>query len=301
MINASLRQIEYACAVARSGGVTAAAEALHVSQPALSVALGQLEAALGQPLFLRRAGGTVVPTGFGRGWLAEAQDMLGGIARLMQGAVQAAPVRLACFEDLAPALLARLLRGLEGAEVVLEPSVLGFEAITEGLRQGRIDLALTWDLGLGAEVARVEVARVAPHAVMAADHPLLRRRRSVTLAELAGVPLILTDQGLSVGHIRGLFSQAGLTPRIAHRTASLELMRSFAANGLGVGISYTRPLSRHSHDGQKVAVLPISDAGSEPVVLAHPAGHPPSGAAARLVEMLPALLPFGKDADSMAT
>ena len=113
--------------------------------------------------------------------------------------------------------------------------------------------------------------------------------------------MILTDQGLSVGHIRGLFSQAGLSPRIAHRTASLELMRSFAANGLGVGISYTRPLSRHSHDGQKVATLPIADAGHEPVVLAHLAAHPPTGAAAALVEMLPALLPFGKDADSMAT
>ncbi|MBC2835560.1 LysR family transcriptional regulator [Paragemmobacter straminiformis] len=300
MINGTLRQIEYACAVGRFGGVTAAAEALHVSQPALSVALGQLEAALGQPLFQRRAGGRVVPTAFGRGWLAEAQAQLGAMERLMAGAVVQAPVRLACFEDLAPALLARVLRGLEGTGIAVEPAVLGFEAITEGLRLGRIDLALTWDLGLGTEVARQVLTRVVPHAVLAIDHPLLRRRRSVTLAELAEVPLILTDQGLSVGHIRGLFSQAGLSPRIAHRTASLELMRSFAANGLGVGISYARPLARHSHDGQRVMTLPISDAGSEPVVLAHHAGHPPTGAAHRLVELLPALLPFGREADSMA-
>ena len=57
MLSLTLRQIDYATAVARHGGITRAAEALHVSQPALSVALGQVEAAVGQPLFLRRAGG----------------------------------------------------------------------------------------------------------------------------------------------------------------------------------------------------------------------------------------------------
>lgn len=41
--------------------------------------------------------------------------------------------------------------------------------------------------------------------------------------------------------MRALFTRAGLVPQIAHRAASLELMRSFAANGLGVGISYSRP------------------------------------------------------------
>ena len=40
MLSLTLRQIEYATATARHGGMTAAAAALHVSQPALSVALG---------------------------------------------------------------------------------------------------------------------------------------------------------------------------------------------------------------------------------------------------------------------
>ncbi|MCX8510044.1 MAG: LysR family transcriptional regulator, partial [Rhodobacteraceae bacterium] len=57
MLSITLRQLEYAVAVGRAESVTLAAEALHVSQPALSVALAQLEAQLGQPLFLRRPGG----------------------------------------------------------------------------------------------------------------------------------------------------------------------------------------------------------------------------------------------------
>ena len=74
--------------------------------------------------------------------------------------------------------------------------------------------------------------------------------------------------------MRALFSRAGYAPRIAHRCASLELMRSFAANGLGVGLSYSQPAPRQSPDGKALVVLPVTDAGVEPVVLARPANAP---------------------------
>ncbi|HEX9859533.1 MAG TPA: LysR substrate-binding domain-containing protein, partial [Paracoccaceae bacterium] len=113
---------------------------------------------------------------------------------------------------------------------------------------------------------------------------------SITLAQLAREPLILADQGLSLGHMRALFSQRGLAPTIAHRTATLELMRSFAANGLGVGLSYTRPAPAHSYDGQPLALRRIADAGpGEPVVLARLAANPLSANAACLAEAITAL------------
>ena len=293
MIPATLRQIEYATATARFGGVTAAAEALNVSQPALSVALAQLEQTLGQPLFLRRPGGRITPTAFGRGWLAEAQAQLDALGRLMAGETPAAPVRLACFEDLAPTLLAPLLRKLAAIapDIAIEPAVLSFESIADGLRQGRIDLALTWDLGLDAACEKTVLMQVTPHAVTSADHTLVRAaKRGITLEALSEHPLILADQGLSLGHMRALFTARGLPFRIAHRTATLDLMRSFAANGLGVGISYTRPHGRRSQDGARLAALTITAAGTEPVILARMAGnalHPP---AARLAEAIPGLL-----------
>jgi DNA-binding transcriptional LysR family regulator len=293
MIAATIRQLEYATATARFGGVTAAAEALHISQPALSVALAQLEATLGQPLFLRRPGGRITPTAFGRGWLAEAQVQLDALTRLMSGETPAAPVRLACFEDLAPTLLAPLLRKLTdlAPDIAIEPTVLSFESIADGLRQGRIDLAITWDLGLDATCDRTVLMEVAPHAIAPADHPLARAgRKGITLQALSEHPLILADQGLSLGHMRALFTARGLPFIIAHRTATLDLMRSFAANGLGIGLSYTRPAGRRSHDGARMATLSITDAGTEPVILARMAGnalHPP---AARLADLIPALL-----------
>jgi DNA-binding transcriptional LysR family regulator len=293
MIQVTVRQLEYATATARFGGVTAAAEALHISQPALSVALAQLETTLGQPLFLRRPGGRITPTSFGRTWLAEAQTQLDALTRLMSGSTPAAPVRLAVFEDLAPAFLAPLLRRLASTapDIVLEPEVLAFEPLTEALRQGRIDLALTWDLGLDAGCDKTVIMDVAPHAVLPQDHPLVARsRRGLSLASLADEPLVLADQGLSIGHIRAMFAQKGLACRIAHRTASLELMRSFAANGLGIGLSYTRPFGRRSHDGARLATLPIIDVGSEPIVLARIAANPLHPPAARLAALIPDLI-----------
>lgn len=296
MLSVTLRQLEYAVAVARHGTVTAAAEALAVSQPALSVAIAQLEAQLGKALFLRRSGGPITPTSFGRSFLDGAEARLADLSRLMDGeAARPLPVRLAVFEDLAPVLLAPILTRLAPADCPVDPLVLGFEAITEGLRRGTIDLAVTYDLGLGPAIDRQVLARIVPHAVLAAGHPLARRA-GVSLAELAAEPLILADQGLSLGHVRALFSTRGLSPRIAHRTATLELMRSFAANGMGVGLSWTRPAPGQSYDGSPLVTRPLLDAGGgEPVVLAtlpaNPRSAPANRLAAELQRGLAALLP----------
>lgn len=300
MLNVTLRQIEYATATARFGGVTAAAEALNVSQPALSVALAQLEQTLGQPLFLRRPGGPITPTAFGRGWLTEAQAQLDALIRLMAGDIPAAPVRLACFEDLAPTHLAPLLKKLAASapDIAIAPEILPFEAIADGLRHCRIDLAITWDLGLDSSAERIVLQQVTPHAVANPDHPVVAQgRRGLTLAALSAHPLILADQGPSLAHMRALFTARDLPFTVAHRTATLDLMRSFAANGFGVGLSYTRPSGRRSHDGARLATLPLIDAGSEPIILARTAGNPLPPPADHIARLIPNFFTPSPEAD----
>lgn len=299
MLSITLRQLEYATAIARHRGMTAAAEALHVSQPALSVAVAQLEAILGRALFLRRPGGRIAPTSFGHGWLERADVVLAGLNRLSNDESRQQDVRLAVFEDIAPASLAPLIQASASQDLTLIPQVMGFEALADALRKGRADLALTWDLGLETDIARRVLVEVPPHVVLAADHPLAGRA-DLTLADVSGEPLVLADQGLSIGHMRALFSQRGLTARIAHRTASLELMRSFAANGLGVGISYTNPVGRLSQDGKPLTTRLLTDAGTEPLVLAHLAANPPSGAALAVAALLPLALPLAPFSDHPA-
>ena len=269
-LSLTLRQLEYAVAILRHGGLSAAAEALHVSQPALSVALAGLEAELGQPLFLRRPGGPMQPTGFGADWLAEAEAHLAGLSALMRGR-RVAPLRLAVFEDLAPAVLAPLL-AQSGEAVQARP--MGFQALAEALRAGTADAAVAWALGLPPGLTEVVLAEVAPQVVLAEDHPLAARQ-SLALSDLAEQDLVVTDQDLSIAHLQAVFHARGLRPRIAHRCATLDLMRSFAANGLGVGISYTQPAPRISHDGRPFTLREIADAGREAVVLARRSDAPP--------------------------
>lgn len=293
MLSITLRQLEYAVAVGRAESVTLAAETLHVSQPALSVALAQLEGQLGKSLFLRRPGGPMRATSFGRGFLDRAEAILADLSRLTS-AEAAAPVTLACFIDLAPLILAPLMARARLAcpDIHITALVAGFETLADHLSRGRADLAITYDLGLDGAMHRHEIARLSPHAVLASGHPLAAKP-ALTLADLAAEPLILADQGLSVGHMRGLFTRAGLVPHIARRVASLELMRSFAANGLGVGLSYSRPVPGQSYDGQALLTRPILDAGpGEPVVLVHHRANPLSASAERLAALIRASPPL---------
>ena len=289
MLSLTLRQIEYACGVAAHGGMSAAAGALHVSQPALSVALAQLEAHLGQPLFLRRPGGRLMPTSFGQRWLTEAEEALQRLTRLADPArLSGQTLRLAVFEDLAASCLGPLLARTADS-IDLRPSLMGFEELAQALTQGRADLALTWDLGLESGIARQIIARIPPHAVLAAPHPLASCP-TLSLQDLVDHPLILTDQGLSISHMRGLFARAGLQPSLARRAATLDLMRSLAANGLGVGLSYTNPAARLSQDGKPLVTRPIHDAGSEAIVLAWVKGNPPAPAQDQLAQALSDLI-----------
>lgn len=290
MLSVSFRKIEYALAVSDHGGVTAAARALNVSQPSLSVSLAQLETELGRPLFVRRKGHGIRPTSFGRSFLEDAR-MLIGQARILMDSGQSQSdisgnVSFGCFEDLAPFYLARILAALpaEFSAVAVHNTVCGFDEIAEGLNQGTMDLALTYDLGLGDRVDRHPIASARPHALVAAGHRLAGSA-SVTLEQLAREPLVLTSQALSWQHILDLFRAGGHDPHIGHKAGSFELQRSLVANGLGVAVCYARPSVAESYDGGRLKTLPISDPLPEQkILLAHGRHSPPTAAVRALME-----------------
>ncbi len=273
MLSVSVRQIEYVVAVAEYGGVTSAADALHVSQPALSVAISRLEEHLGKPLFIRRKGCAVVPTSFGRNFLEESKQILQSLTRLVapgaSKAEQYQPIVMGCFEDLAPMVIGRLQAFVmqQYPGMVLTTKIGSFEWLYEEMTAGRIDFSVTYNLGLDAGFDHREATSLLPRALLYAEHPLANRDR-ISLAELSRYPLILSNQGLSIRHILDLFAHCGITPTIAHRASSFETMRSLIANGLGVGLSYTHPGSAVSYDGLPVVEVSIADdLKPEPVVI----------------------------------
>jgi DNA-binding transcriptional LysR family regulator len=290
----TLRQLEYAVAVGQLKGVSLAATELNVSQPAISMAIARLEEEVGRPLFIRRRGSLVVPTSFGRPFLREAQSVLAAAGRLIdpdEGALAApTPVAVGCFTDLAPILLAPALTRFRKHHpaISVTTQVGDFDSLTEALRGGRIDFALTYELGFDGGFVRQKLASLQPHAIVATDH-WLAGRQTVTLRELAGDALILSDQTRSVQHLLELFHRVGVDPHIAQRDASLETMRSLSANDFGVGIAYTRPTPRQSYDGRPLAVVEIADeAAAALIVMATHRTNPPTPSAQSLMDTLTA-------------
>lgn len=121
-------------------------------------------------------------------------------------------------------------------------------------------------------------------------------RPHVALADLVDQPLILSEDGLSIRHVLGLFRKLNAKPTVRHRVRSLEVMRSLVGSGAGLGISYTIPPSGKTYDHKRIGAVPIADSfAKEPIILARngfapltealraetPRGaQPPSGASA---------------------
>lgn len=276
MIDFSLRQLEYFVATAEHGGVSAAARARHVSQPSVSLAIAQLEAALGAPLFRRQASRGVELTPAGLRVLGQARDILALAAGLSAGE-EADELRgqlsLICFQDLGPYFAPRLLAGFRARHPQVAITLLEGDLATvqRALRAGKAELALTYELATDAQMQCWTLAELAPYALLPSDHPLAAQA-SVSLAELAQQPLVLEDIPHTREYLLSLFWNLALTPRIAQTVQSFEMQRGLVAHGCGVALSCTRPAGDLSYDGRPIACRPLrDDPPPQRVVLARPA------------------------------
>jgi DNA-binding transcriptional LysR family regulator len=253
-----LRQYQYVVAVADAGSMTEAAVALNVSQPSLSVAINRVEATVGRAIFIRRKGAAIAITPFGHRFIEQARALLRKAVALEQSAVAERQFVLGCFEDIAPWYLTKALRVLR--EHFPEMSFQGregrFSELASAISKGRVDLAISYDIGFDERFVRQKIKEVAPVAFLAPGHPLAAFE-ALELPQLGDVPLILSAEELSLGYVARVFERAGVRMTVRHKTASLEMMRSLAAQGDGVGISYSNPPSKISYDGQPLVTLPI--------------------------------------------
>lgn len=281
-IPVSLRQISYLLAVAETGSTAAAARAVNVSQPSVSQAVAQIEAHFGQPLFLRLPGQGMQPTPFGRQKLSALEGLVAQARAVLSPATgPEGDLTLGVYSTLGPRHAPRLIRGFTsrypGTRVTLVEGDLA--ELTRGLRSGRIDLALVYDTGLSADLALTQLQAVPPHALVPPDHPL-SGAGAVSLSELAPDPVVLINLPHSRGYFLSLFQMAGVTPRIAAETGSIEMLRAMVANGLGVGLLATDLPHDLAYDGGRVVRLALK--GNLPpsrIAIAQAADLPPTAAA----------------------
>ena len=261
-----LRQLRYFIAVARRRHFTAAAEALHVAQPALSQQIRQLERELGIEL-LDRTGRRVRPTAAGEAFLVRAERVLAEVASaqaemaefagLVRGRVVVGALPSLAEHQL-PALVAGFHARHPGLELVLrEENTAELLALVAA---GEVDLALVHQAP-GDAAGRTAPLTLEPLftedlvAVVAPGHPLAGRG-ALPLAALRDEPFILSKAGSVIRDtILAACAAAGFAPRVAFESGGQATVRALAAVGLGVAIL---PRSEAAAGGAALAVLDLA-------------------------------------------
>ena len=289
----TLRQLSYLVAVAEAGTFTAAAERLHVSASALSLALDELERALGVQLTVRRRAHGVRLTAAGADTLRRARHLLRDAGELIGdaggGSGVAGTVQLGCFPTLAPAVLPGLLTRFAAAHprARVDFAEADQDVLTRRLRDGELDLALLYDHDLDPALATRRITSNTPYLLLPGSHRLAGRG-PVRLRALADEPMVLFDLPPASAHLTTVLRAAGVAPWVAHRTTSVELARALVGAGLGWTVLAQRAPSGGTAAAQVGAVVEVALADDPPpleVVLATARAVAPGPAARAFAEV----------------
>jgi DNA-binding transcriptional LysR family regulator len=260
----NLRDIRAFIAVAQTGSFTRAAARLHLSQPALTVQIRRLEETVGLRLFDRNSR-NVALTPTGRELLPVLQKSLHDMEHVLldaralsEGA--SGTVRIACLPTFAASALPELVQELKKAvpRVGFQVRDVVASMVNTLVRNEEADIGLTGgelnDAGL--EVLHAGVDRLV--AVLPKQHALARRRRPLTLADLADQPLVLTAQGTSVrAVVDSAFAEAQCVPHIACEPT--YMMSAVAMTRAGLGVTILPASAREMRAEPELVARPIDE------------------------------------------
>jgi len=267
-----LRHLRYFIAVAEEENVSRAALKLHVSQPALSRQIRDLEDELGFQL-LERSAKSVRLTEAGRAFLTGARAVLQRAEEAVKAARAVATSGGELNVGYAPSLTARILPQTLRAFQAALPNVrvrlhdLSTEEMLAGLREAKLQIAFA------ARPTRPmlrgflfeELARGAICLAVAPKHPLARQG-TVTLAEVAREPIIAysrRDYPEAHEHLTTMFAPIKIKLRIVEEHDSVSSLIAAVESGAGVAV-VSQSLTCTA--GPRLKLVPISPA-PEPLVI----------------------------------
>lgn len=261
----NLRQLAYWLAVVENRSFTAAAQLLHISQPALSRQVQELERHVGGEL-LERQSGTLHLTAAGRALLPEARLAIATAAGALRTARQALGLETGTFELAALSTLAvgRLLPAIqqwrhEYPNVIVRLHEHAFrQSLEEAMSSGLHDLGVGtrpehWD-GPITNICWEEFVIVLP-----ADDSLLKRSEAVWLGDLSARDWVMYDaqQGLSQLMIAACES-AGFRPKAAVETMQVGAAAQLAEAGLGPALVPAHNVPAELHDSTRRLKRPVA-------------------------------------------
>lgn len=238
-----LKPLRAFCQVVRLGSISRAAEALYLSQPAVTLQLQALERELGARL-LERSGRRLIPTREGdllyemARPLVEGLDNLAAQFREQVRGLDAGELHVAAGSSTILYLLPEIVDGFRqrhpNVRLTLH-NVTGASGL-DLLRSDGVDLAVGSMLDVPSDLNYVPAYRFDPMLIMPPDHPLAQKPE-LTLHDLSPYGLILPPKRLTTYRLVDLVFQQNRVPyTVALEVGGWEVIKQYVAMGLGISI-----------------------------------------------------------------
>ncbi|MEI6405068.1 MAG: flavin reductase [Actinomycetes bacterium] len=170
-------------------------------------------------------------------------------------------VAIGCYSSLAPFLIPRIISDYRAIDPNVDIKVYegNQDNLIHHLGVREADFLITYQSEIPDWWTKsTQIASLAPYVLLPALHPLADQD-SVSLEQLKDEPMVLLDSSPLPSYVMSLFVDAGLSPNIAYRSPSYEMVRSMVGNGLGYTILGTNPASPITLDGRLTVSRAISD------------------------------------------
>ncbi|MBC7454376.1 MAG: LysR family transcriptional regulator [Massilia sp.] len=253
----TLRQLDTFLEVARQLSVSRAADLLHVTQPAVSMQLRQLEDAVGIPL-LEQTGRQIRLTGAGVDFatyavgavaqLTQLDDAMAQWRGLKKGKVTLAMVSTAKY--FVPMLLVKFRQQFPDIEVTLQ--IHNRENVMQLLLRNEIDLVIMGRAPDTIDCVATAFATNPLGIISAPGHPL-SRRRNAPLSIVDGQEFVVRESGSGTrAAMAQLFAEHAITPRIVMEMPSNETIKQAVMAGMGLSFLSLRTLRQELAAGHLV-------------------------------------------------
>ena len=263
-MNLTFRQLRVFLEVARHGSMARAAEALHLTPPAVSMQIKELESQVGLVLFDRR-GRTVALSTPGEYFVIHARRMVAALRdaehamaklqRLEQGALTIGMVSTAKY--FVPRLLARFHEEHAAIDIRLRVAN-NREQLVAMMQDGEIDLSIMGrapqDIGAHADTFSGH-----PFVFVAAPTHRLAGRRHISHTVIEKEALIARERGSGTRDAMQTFLvQHAIEPRITMEIPSNEAIKQAVMAGMGLSFLSLHTIGFEAHAGL-IAVLDVDD------------------------------------------
>ena len=250
-----LEDLEMLVLVARDGSIGQAAAELDLSQPSVSRRMSALERRLGLTLLDRsRRGSTLTPQGrvvvdWAATLLAAADDFGRSVVALRDGGRVRAAVSMTIAEHYAPSWVARLADA--GVSLLVHNST----DVVALVATGAADIGFVESPTVPRDLRRRRVGTDVLAVAVPPGHAWARRRRAVTVAEVAGTPLLVREEGSGTRETleRGL-ARHRLRPAVALAMASNTALKAAALSGIAPVVLSELALQAELDSGRLVRV-----------------------------------------------